>query len=107
MAFRVPLSTLVLVALVASERDARAWGTLGHRCASIVAEARLTPTARRRVRALLERDETLAAASLWADEHRRDVPGSGAGHYVNVPLGEAHYDARFCAPTGCVVSKIE
>jgi hypothetical protein len=58
------------------------------------------------VRDLLEPDETLADASLWADEHRRAIAGSSAWHFVNVPITEPRYDARFCAPTGCVVSKI-
>jgi hypothetical protein len=58
------------------------------------------------VRDLLEPDETLAAASVWADEQRRAIPGSAAWHYVNVPITEPRYDARFCPAGGCVVSKI-
>jgi nuclease S1 len=104
MVRRLGLTACVVMAL--APRDAAAWGTVGHRASAIVAEARLTPAARSKVRELLDPDETLAAASLWADEHRRDVPGSGAWHYVNVPLDEVHYDPRFCPATGCVVSKI-
>jgi hypothetical protein len=79
---------------------------LAHRAASIVAENRLSPAARAAIHDLLDPGETLADASLWADEHRHAVPGSAAWHYVNVPIAEPHYDARFCATTGCVVSKI-
>jgi hypothetical protein len=86
--------------------DARAFGTLGHRVASMVAESRLTPAARAKVRDLLDPDETLAQASLWADEQRRSIPGSAAWHYVNVPIGEPRYDGKFCPENGCVVSKI-
>jgi len=87
--------------------EAWAWGKVGHRAASTVVENHLTPAAAAAIRDLLEPGETLADASLWADEHRRDVPGSGAWHYVNVPITEAQYDARFCPSTGCVVSKID
>jgi hypothetical protein len=96
--------TVVICAM--SPRDARAWGRLAHRSATIVAERRLSSTARAAIRDLLDPGETLADASLWADEHRQAVFGSGAWHYVNVPIVELHYDARFCAPNGCVVSKI-
>ena len=78
------------------------WGRLGHRVAGAVAEARLSPAARAAVRELLEPGESLADASTWADEHRRDVPDSGPWHYVNVPITETRYDARFCDPRGCV-----
>lgn len=87
-------------------REAHAWGRLGHRAATIVAEKRLSPAARAAIRDLLDPGETLADASLWADAHRNEVPGSGAWHFVNVPIVELRYDARFCAPNGCVVSKI-
>ncbi len=87
-------------------RPALGWGRLGHRVAGAVAEARLSPAARAAVRDLLEPGETLADASNWADEHRRDVPDSGPWHYVNVPITESRYDARFCDRRGCVVSKI-
>jgi hypothetical protein len=96
----------VAATIALGSRDAAAWGPIGHRAAATVAEARLTPLARAKVRDLLEPDETLAQASLWADEHRRSIPGSAPWHYVNVPITEPRYDARFCPDTGCVVSKI-
>jgi hypothetical protein len=108
MRFGSSLAGAIAFALLSgSLADAWAWGKIGHRAASTVVENHLTPAAAAAIRDLLEPGETLADASLWADEHRRDVPGSGAWHYVNVPITEAHYDARFCASTGCVVSKIE
>lgn len=82
------------------------WGRIGHRASAALAESRLTPAARAAVRDLLEPGESLADASTWADEHRRDLPESGPWHYVNVPITEAAYAPRFCQPGGCVVSKI-
>lgn len=87
-------------------RSAPAWGRMGHRASARLAEARLTPAARAAIRDLLEPGESLADASTWADEHRRDVPESGPWHYVHVPITEPRYDARFCAEAGCIVSKI-
>jgi nuclease S1 len=55
---------------------------------------------------LLESGESLADASTWADEHSREIPGSAAWHFVNVPISARHYDPRDCPPRGCVVSKI-
>jgi hypothetical protein len=87
--------------------EALAWGKVGHRAVSTVVENHLTPAAAAAIRDLLDPGETLADASLWADEHKREIAGSAPWHYVNVPITEAQYDAKFCPSTGCVVSKIE
>jgi len=55
---------------------------------------------------LLEPGESLADAATWADEYSREIPGSAAWHFVNVPISADHYDPRDCRPRGCVVSKI-
>jgi hypothetical protein len=46
---------------------------------------------------------------MWADEQKRRIRGSDAWHYVDVPLDEPRYDARFSRPDpkhGCIVDKI-
>jgi hypothetical protein len=51
----------------------------------------------------------LADASLWADENRGRLPKTAPWHYVDVPLEEPRYDARFSGDIpskGCVVDKI-
>jgi hypothetical protein len=58
------------------------------------------------IRDLLEPGETLADAATWADEHSRDIRGSAAWHFVNVPISASHYNPRDCSPQGCVISKI-
>lgn len=86
-----------------------AWGPLGHRLAARLAERHLNPRARAAVAALLEPGESLADASTWADEHRRDIKGSGPWHYVDVPLDQDRYDDRFAGPEpakGYIVPKI-
>lgn len=100
---------LILVVLVATAqpREVRAWGPRGHRVAGRVAEARLTPKAKAAVKALLEPGESLADASTWADDFRDQVPGSTPWHFVNVPITEERYHARYCDDRrGCVVDKI-
>ena len=50
--------------------------------------------------------QSLVDIADWADEER-EIPGSGAWHYVNVPITEPRYDPKYCPPGECVVSKIE
>ena len=83
-----------------------AWGPLGHRVASQVAEARLTPRALAAVRELLGPGVTLADISTWADE-QREVKNSAPWHYVDVPITESRYEPKYCQPEGCVVSRID
>jgi nuclease S1 len=86
-----------------------AWGRLGHRVISRLAEKQLTPKAKAAVAELLEPGESLADASLWADENRGRLPKTAPWHYVDVPLDEPKYDAKFSGDVstkGCVVDKI-
>src|SRR5262245_25067406 len=87
-------------------RPVLAWGRLGHRASAMLAESRLTPRARAQIRELLEPGESLADASTWADEHAREIRGSAAWHFVNVPVWSTRYDPGDCKAYGCVVSKI-
>lgn len=87
---------------------ASAWGRIGHRVSAELAESLLTPQALAEVKDLLEPGESLADASGWADEIRRERRETGPWHYVNVPINRDHYDSSFCDPKlGCVVSKVQ
>ncbi len=86
-----------------------AWGRLGHRVISKLAERHLTDEAKAEIKALLEPGESLADCSTWADEHRRQLPKTAAWHYVDVPLEESRYDDKWAADDpakGYVVPKI-
>jgi hypothetical protein len=72
----------------------------------MLADSHLTPAAVAAIRDLLEPGENLADISTWADQ-QREVPNTGPWHYANLPITESRYDAKFCQPKGCVVSKIE
>lgn len=99
-------AALAVAGWLGGSRPVLAWGRMGHRAASKVTEARMTPAALAGVRGLLDDGETLADASTWADEHRREMPESAPWHYVNVPITEAKYRDKFCPEQGCVVRKV-
>jgi hypothetical protein len=101
----VALTTVVMIQAL----PAWAWGRLGHRVTSRIAEKYLNPKAKEAVKAMLDEGETLADGSLWADGHRRQLPKTAPWHYVDVPLDEPRYHARFSGDVpekGCVVAKI-
>ena len=99
------LSAIILLG-IGPARQALAWGRMGHRASTQLAETRLTPKARALIRELLEPGESLADASTWADENSESIPGSAAWHYVNVPISAASYSPRDCHDN-CVVSRFE
>ena len=107
--------SLLVIAIVAvmvaqATPTVRAWGPLGHRVIAKLAERKLNRKAKAAVAALLEESETMADASNWADEHLRDLPKSAPWHYVDVPLDEPRYDAKFSGDVpekGCIVDKIK
>jgi hypothetical protein len=100
----IGIATVFMILAAAS--PALAWGRIAHRASAKLAESRLSPRTRALIRELLEPGESLADASTWADDHSREIPGSNAWHFVNVPIWEDHYDPRHCRGQGCVVSKI-
>nr|CBA32580.1 hypothetical protein Csp_D32860 [Curvibacter putative symbiont of Hydra magnipapillata] len=61
-----------LLALAAHSHHALAWGSDGHKIVAMLAEAQLSPAARKEVDRLLAQEPgaTLASISTWADEHR-------------------------------------
>ncbi len=106
---RVLTAGLALLLALQSATPAWAWGRLGHRVIAKLAERHLTDQARAELKALLEPGESLADASTWADEHRREMPKTAPWHYVDVPLEESRYDDRWAADDpakGYIVPKI-
>jgi len=105
------LWSLAITSLIVPQccSTACAWGRLGHRVIARLAEKHMTPDAKAAVAALLEPGESLADASLWADENRGRLPKTAPWHYVDVPLDAPKYDAKFSGDVsskGCVVDKI-
>ena len=103
----IVVSSLLLALETAT--PAWAWGRLGHRVISRLAEQHLTPKAKAGIAVLLAAGESIADASTWADEHRRELPETAPWHYVDVPLDEPKYDPKWSGDDpkkGCVVAKI-
>ena len=90
-----------------SSATALAWGPVGHRAVGQVAEERLGAKTRQAVRDLLG-SESLAEASLWADEIRSESKWrvSSPWHYVNIPDGQPYGRTRR-SPDGDVVAALE
>jgi nuclease S1 len=100
-----PFALVLSVVLAAAPRAARAWSDPAHRIVANVAEARLSPAARRLVRDILG-DRPLADVAGWAD--KQDDRATRPWHYVNVPYTARGYDAaRDCPSGGCVVAALE
>jgi hypothetical protein len=103
------VTTVVLLVSFQVATPAWAWGRLGHRVISRIAENHLTPKAKAAIAALLTEGESMADASTWADENRGRLPKTAPWHYVDVPLDEPRYDRRFSGDVstkGCIVEKI-
>jgi hypothetical protein len=88
-----------------------AWGAQGHHIVARIAWAEMTPAARDRATAILGGGQDLfIAAATWADEIRPSRPETANWHFVDIPVGEAHYDAaRDCKPTDhgdCLIAEI-
>ena len=100
---------MALLVLVQMSAPVWAWGRLGHRVISRIAEKNLSPKAKAAIAALLDEGESMADASTWADENRGRLQKTAPWHYVDVPLDEARYDSKFSGDVsqkGCIVDKI-
>jgi hypothetical protein len=86
---------VTLAVAVKAASSAFVWGRLGHRVISRLVEEHMTPQAKTTVAPLLPPGESLADASTWADDYRRQHRETAPLHYVDVPLDEPKYDAKF------------
>jgi nuclease S1 len=85
-----------------------AWGPQAHRVIARVAEERLSAPAKAAIRELLIPPDTLPDVAGWADKEGHDaVPGSAKWHFINVPIGDARFDARLIRDENNVVVKIK
>jgi hypothetical protein len=103
-----PAFAVLLCAATLISQQAHAWGEDGHRIIATLAEAQLTPAARKELNRLLalEPGQTLASISTWADERRS--PTTAPWHYLNFPRGDCNYQPERDCPDGrCVVGAID
>lgn len=101
---------LLVAALALVPSQGFGWGRDGHSVVANLAQSRLSPAARRGVAALLH-GATLASVSTYADNYRNNHPETARWHFVNIPLGDGHYNpARDCTPSpegDCIIAAIE
>lgn len=86
-----------------------AWGPQGHAIVADIAQQHLDSAAAAQVRALLKLEglTRLDQIASWADAHRKEMPGSGGWHYVDIPLNAPDYvAARDCHNGDCIVAKL-
>ncbi|MEO8637134.1 MAG: S1/P1 nuclease [Gemmatimonadales bacterium] len=83
------------------------WFALGHRVVARIAEGRLTPHTADAVRQILG-GQTMADASVWADQIRGQRRSTSALHFVNIPLEASAYEPAGSCPEGrCIIGAIE
>jgi hypothetical protein len=96
---------LPLIPVAPLEVGAR-WWDLGHRIVARIAEQRLEPHTRDAVRDILQ-GQSLADASVWADNIRQYRHDADPLHFVNIPLSDTHYDPPKHCPNGrCIIAAI-
>jgi len=98
-------SALALIGLMPLHHAGR-WFDLGHRMVATIAAQRLTPHTTEAVRDILD-GQSLADASVWADNIRQYRHDADPLHYVNIPLTATAYDsARDCPSGRCIIAAI-
>jgi len=111
---------LVFAALLSRAVCLSAWGAEGHHIVARLAWAQMTPAARDEATAILGGgsggpggpggEDVFLAAATWPDEIRSSRPETYNWHFVDIPVGETHFDAeRDCKPTergDCVIAEI-
>jgi hypothetical protein len=82
------------------------WWDLGHRIVALIAQQRLTPHTRAAVGEILE-GQSIADASVWADNIRQYRHDADPLHFVNIPLSDNHYNPDTHCPKGrCIIAAI-
>ncbi|HEY2584453.1 MAG TPA: S1/P1 nuclease, partial [Tepidisphaeraceae bacterium] len=73
---------------------AHAWGGDGHQIVCLIAEDRLTPSAKAAIHDLLGKDVNISDAEIanWADQVRRERRETAPWHYVDIPTNADAFD---------------
>ncbi len=104
--FRGIAVALMLTVPAPAARPMLHWFDFGHRIVARIAEQRLTPHTAKAVRDILG-GQSLADASVWADNIKQYRHDADALHYVNIPLSATAYDpGRDCPHGKCVIAAI-
>lgn len=96
------------LALTFSSSQALAWDVEGHQIVGAIAEAKLSPEAKKLLDELLEGAKLSdAKVGAWADIIRGERPETKPWHYVNVPKEAAGYEkSRDCPDGQCTTEQL-
>jgi hypothetical protein len=84
------------------------WFDKGHRIVALIAEANLTPEARKEIDAILPANTALADAAVWPDHEGRSNRDFNPLHYVSIPENANGYDQeRDCPGRNCMVEALK
>jgi hypothetical protein len=84
------------------------WFDKGHRIVGLIAQANLTPEARKEIAKILPGYMTLADAAIWPDHEGRSIRDFDPLHYVRTPDAAGGYDqARDCPDRNCMVEALK
>ncbi|HEY3934219.1 MAG TPA: S1/P1 nuclease [Gemmatimonadales bacterium] len=82
------------------------WGPDGHRIVAQIALSRLSPAVADETRRLLD-GQNIPDVASWADEHRRDLPGTAPWHYIDIEITDTSYvPARDCKDGACIIAAL-
>lgn len=102
-------SAAVILAALLSASEASAWTRRGHQIVADIAEANLTPAAKREVSRLLalEGKTRLNEVASWADSIRDVTFPRQPSHAVRIPMDAKSYSPeRDCSDGNCVLAAI-
>ena len=84
------------------------WYDKGHRIVGLIAQANLTPDARKEIEKILPGSMTLADAAVWPDHEGRSIRDFDPLHYVRIPKAASGYDqGRDCPERNCMVEALK
>jgi hypothetical protein len=107
-AFRAIFLSTFLVFNLLHIAPSFAWFDNGHRIVGLIAQANLTDEARKKIKAILPENMTLADAAVWPDHEGRSVRDFDSLHYVSIPENATGYDqARDCPEKNCAVEALK
>ena len=99
------VSVLLLLPVLFSAYDAWAWGPMGHRIVGEIAEMRLLPEVKTKIRKNFN-IKKLSDVAIWADSVRKKR-SERLWHYCNIKESEWTYNKKRDCPAGaCVIEKI-
>ncbi len=87
-----------------------AFGPVGHQTVGHIAQDRLSPSALKKVKALIGNDGDLASIANWADEIRLHEPKTAHWHFIDIPVRQDltfKDEQKFCPTDDCIINQIK